>query len=209
MTDEELAAGDQAVREVMATPVGRRWVLKMAGATGAGAALSGIVRVSGGGGVPRHGHRRLACKPAETNASNSTSRSAAPRRTPPNLELRVERGTGGVEPAHCAVSGAAAWPRAALWLKMRRSRQLTHYASVRVPARQRRGDDGPRDAGRAGGDRRAARWHASAGRPAHRRSGRVPTGALLPIGHRHPRNDWTGSGIRADPGVVASMKSPT
>ena len=126
--DLELAAGDRAVRDVWATPVGRRWLLKMAGAAGAGAVLSGIV------GSPAAAH-----PPAPATRWRKTGRthrlqfhfalgSAASLQ---DLQVRANGERVTLTP-HTPLSRLRLLGQGSLWLKVRRSR-LTHYATVRVP----------------------------------------------------------------------------
>ena len=132
MTDEELAAGDQALREVMATPVGRRWVLKMAGATGAGWALSGIVPSSAAAESPVAASGGWPFKPGSKKMTTYHFALGAAAKDVTNLELRVNGERAGLS-RHTALSRVRLLAEGTLWLKIDR-RQLTHYASVRVPA---------------------------------------------------------------------------
>ena len=128
MTDEQLAAGDRAVRDLWGTPVGRRWLLKMAGAAGAGAVLSGIV------GSPAAAH-----PPAPATRWRKTGRTeriqfhfalgGAADAT--GLEVRANGERVALIP-HTPLSRVRLLGQGSLWLKVRRSR-LTHYATVRVP----------------------------------------------------------------------------
>ena len=179
--DLELAAGDRAVREVWATPVGRRWLLKMAGAAGAGAVLSGIVGSPAAAHPPAPATRRRKTGRTHRLQFHFALGSAASPARPPSPG---QRRTRHPDPAHPPIPTAAPRPGQPV---------AEGAAQPADPLRHRPRPPRPRhDHVRTRHPQRATRAHRpTLARPtssrAHRRPRRLPPGTLLPLRRRLPR----------------------